>query len=246
MGRANDAVARLGRWPAWQFGRQAAERLIDGLFPHRCASCGTETVAAGVCGECFAGLTPITGSICARCGLPFELAQPDGSVCAACLARPPRYPCARAAFVYAAVSRDLILAFKRGDRTDLAPVLATHLARVAAPLLGPDTVIVPVPLHRSRLRRRRYNQAVLLGRILAARCRRDFAAGALIRKRATPSQGGLNPSQRRRNVAGAFAVRQPRRVAGRPVVLVDDVLTTGATANACARALMRGGILEMP
>jgi ComF family protein len=144
---------------------------------------------------------------------------------------------------YGEASRKLILAFKHGDRTDAAPALAAFLARAAGGLLSECDVIVPVPLNRWRLLRRRYNQAALLAQSLARRSGKPVAVDLLRRRRATPSQGGLTAVQRRQNVRGAFAVR-PRlagQIAGRAVLLVDDVMTTGATVESCAAALRAAG-----
>ena len=144
---------------------------------------------------------------------------------------------------YADASRDLVLAFKHGDRTDSTPLFARWLANAAGDLLEDNPLLVPVPLHPSRLFARRYNQSALLCAGLARIAGLDWSADGLARRRRTRSQGRLNPTERRRNVGGAFAVTKAgkTRVSGRHVVLVDDVLTTGATVEACASALRRGG-----
>lgn len=231
--------------PLWRRSARLAGRALDAVLPHRCAACGVEVVAPGLCPDCFAGLTPLAGSVCDQCGLPFELPQPPDSLCGACLADPPVFAHARAAFRYDEASRPLILGLKHGDRTDLAPVLARHLVRIARPLLREQMVVVAVPLHWRRLLKRRFNQSVLLGRVLAQQLDLPFLPAALVRKRATRSQGGLSRTGRHRNIAGAFKVRTGVRLTGRPVLLVDDVLTSGATAQACSRALLRAGALSV-
>ncbi len=186
--------------------------------------------------------------MCSTCGFPFEHDggagdNADGTLCGACARQTPTFGHARAVFAYDDASRRLILAFKHGDRTDAAPAFAGWMARAGQALVRDAELVVPVPLHRWRLLRRRYNQAALLARSLAADAGLIFAPDLLVRRRNTPSQARLSPSARRRNVAGAFAVRPSRRagLGGRRVLLVDDVYTTGATVEAAARALRRGG-----
>jgi ComF family protein len=159
------------------------------------------------------------------------------------MARPRAFDRARAACLYDEASRDLILKLKHADRTDLAGLMARWLSRSARPLLDDVDLVVPVPLHRWRLLRRRYNQAAEIARPLARGQGLPFLPDALERVRDTAIQGGKSATGRRRNVAGAFAVRETMRdrLAGRRVLLVDDVLTTGATAQACARALKAAG-----
>lgn len=222
--------------------RRAIWAGVDLLLPPRCAACGAIVDAQGAfCADCWGGLPFITAPMCASCGVPFETPQPAEATCGACLARPPRYT-ARAALAYEGPAREVVLRLKHGDRQHLAADMAGHLRRAAGEL-PEDAVIVPVPLHRWRLWKRGYNQAAELAKALARSSGRPLLVDALVRRRATRSSQGLNPTQRRRNLAGAIALppRCKPLIAGRCIVLVDDVLTTGATANACARVLLRGG-----
>lgn len=215
---------------------------LDALLPGRCLRCGAIVGAAGaLCAACWDAMSFIAPPLCARCGQPFEV-DPMGAVeCAACLAEPPAYRRARAVFRYDAASRDLILRFKHADRTSAAPHMAQWMARAGAELLAEADAIVPVPLHRWRLWRRRYNQAALLALALARLAGKPCIPDALVRVRATPSQGLMGRSQRRRNVRGAFHAARGADIAGRRVLLIDDVLTSGATVDECVRALERGG-----
>lgn len=144
---------------------------------------------------------------------------------------------------YNDASRSLILAFKHADRTDAAPAYGAWLARAGADLIAETDLIVPVPLHRRRLIGRRYNQAALLSQALGRAAGKPVCVDALIRHRATPSQGRMSRSQRARNVRGAFAARTVRRarIEGRSILLIDDVMTTGATVSACVNALLQAG-----
>ena len=178
---------------------------------------------------------------CRQCGLPFMEDPGQEATCGACLRHPPPFERARAVFAYDDASRGMLLAFKHGDRTDMAPAFAAWLARAGAALIADTEVIVPVPLHWTRLWRRRFNQAALIARALSRLADRPFAPRALVRRRRTPSQAGMNFTGRVRNVRGAFAVGSAEDLTGRRVLLVDDVYTTGATVSACARALRRAG-----
>ena len=150
---------------------------------------------------------------------------------------------ARSVLVYDDASRPLILGFKHGDQTHAAAAFGNWLARAGSEMLAEADLVVPVPLHRWRLFRRRFNQAALLGKAVARRAGVRCVPDLLVRGRATPSQGGLSRSGRQRNVKGAFAVRPKRLrdVTGARIVLIDDVLTTGATVSECARVLLRAG-----
>jgi ComF family protein len=218
-------------------------QLLDLLFPPLCIACREPLGAGhGFCAACWGRIAFLDGPMCDCCGLPFGVDPGEGTRCAACLAKPPAYERARALLVYDDNSRDPILALKHADRLELVPGFAHWLERSGRPLLAESDLIVPVPLHRFRLWRRRYNQAAELARALGRRTSKPVAVRALERSRPTQSQGAMVSARaRRRNVLGAFRVPEPGLVAGRNILLVDDVLTTGATAEACARALKRAG-----
>lgn len=226
----------------WKPPAQAAWRgVLDALFPPQALGGGARPLAGGMAAERWARIHFLDGPVCDGCGAPF--AYDIGARCAACLRRPRAFDAARAACLYDEVSRDPILQLKHGDRTDLAPLLARWLSRAARDLVAEADAITPVPLHPLRLLRRRYNQAAEIARALAALNGRPYLPDALVRRRRTATQGGKSGAGRRRNVAGAFEVPASRAgpVAGRRILLVDDVLTTGATAEGCARALKAAG-----
>jgi len=176
---------------------------------------------------------------CAACGFPFETAADDGALCGACAAERPAYASARAPLGYDDRSRQLVLDLKRGGRRDGLPLFASWMGQAGAAMLAEADAIVPAPLHWTRLVERRFNQSAWLAQALSARCGKPVLLNALVRRKRARSQGGLTASQRRRNVAGAYRAGAVHSLAGRIVVLVDDVFTTGATAEACTRALLR-------
>jgi ComF family protein len=229
--------------PDWKTARRG---VLNMLFPPACMSCRAAVGEAGFCADCWNAITFLGGPGCACCGLPFPVDLEGMNFCAACLANPPAFDTARAILAYDDKSKGAILALKHADRLDLVPGFSQWLARVGQDSLRDCDLIIPVPLHRMRLWRRRYNQAAELARRLAADWNLAVDPLALVRSRATPSQGVMRSAlARRRNVLNAFKVPDPARVRGRRILLVDDVLTTGATAQACARALRRAGAAKV-
>jgi ComF family protein len=234
-----------GRFEAGHPVRAVARRLgrsaLDLLFPPLCTSCRVPVSEPySLCAECWRAIAFLDGPCCAQCGYPFDFDPGAGTLCGGCLARPPVFDKARAVMRYDDKSRDLILAFKRADRLDLVPAFANWLARAGSTLLEEADLIVPVPLHRARLWQRRYNQSALLAQELARRTGLTADPFLLERVRRTPSQGEMPSAKaRRRNVLGAFRVVNQALPRGRTVLLIDDVYTTGATLEACARALKR-------
>ena len=219
--------------------------VIDLIYPPRCPACG-EALAAqnGLCSACWTGLVIPSEPACARCQRPFSAATPAGSICAPCLADPPRHDGIAAATLYTPASRKLILAFKHGQRIALAPMLA-RLAAARLPELACEWLVVP--LHRWRLRRRGFNQSAVLAREVARLRHQPLVVDGLVRRKATPTLGGLGKAARARALAGAIALnpRRAERISGARVLLVDDVLTSGTTSDACMRALKRGGAREV-
>ena len=226
---------------AW-LGRTA----LDLLLPPRCLTCEAAVEAPGrLCAACFRSTAFVTDPCCVRCGTPFGHAGQGGlaKTCDDCTQDPPPWREGRAALRYDDQTRRIILPFKYGDRVEVAATLARHMARAGAMLLREADMLVPVPLHRRKLLARRYNQSAMLALAIGRLSGRPVAADALRRLRHTPSLAGQTARERAVTVAGAFDVR-PRRaawVAGQRVVLIDDVLTSGATAAACTRALLAAG-----
>ena len=221
--------------------RQMGRAIVDGVLPPRCLACG-ETVGEphSLCGRCWSSITFFGPPWCAACGLPFPHPMGDGAVCADCARGRASWDRARAVMRYDKYSRRLVLALKY-DRTDLANALGRWMRQAGGEVLAGADLVVPVPLHWTRLLSRRYNQAGLLAHAICAAGGPPVAPDWLIRRRRTPSQGRLGPLARARNVRGAFVLRAGCDVRGKRVVIVDDVLTTGATVEECARVLRRGG-----
>ncbi len=225
---------------------ETGRATLDLLLPPQCISCDAPVTRPGqMCAACFRATAFITAPYCTRCGVPFANAGQAGlqHVCPTCEADPPQFDQARAALRYDLQGRRVILPFKHADRPDIAAVLAPHMARAGAALLVRADVLVPVPLHRLRLFRRRYNQAALLARALSRLSRVPAALDSLQRRRATVPLGDKSAVERADTVRDAFAVRPSRAavIVGRRVLLIDDVMTSGATANACAATLLRAG-----
>jgi len=222
--------------------RPTLGRLADLLLPPVCIACRARIGSHGLlCGTCFAKIDFIAPPICARLGVPLPYDAGEGALSAAAIATPPVYDRARAAARYSQTMRELIQSFKYRDRQEGLALFARWLRQAGAELLEDADLIVPVPLYPARLWWRRFNQSAMLAQALGRLTGVEVDCFLLRRVKRTESQVGLSADQRRRNVAGAFKVEKARtgRIRGKKVVVIDDVITTGATAEACARALKR-------
>ena len=236
--KAPPGTGRLRRLRDWT---AAALDLI--LPPEAFDGAAGSPQTAGFSAAGWSRIAFLDEPVCDGCGLPFPYDQGPGVRCPACAAHPRAFDRAQAACLYDEQSRELILRLKHADRPEIGAVFARWLSRAAAPLLADADAIAPVPLHPSRLFTRRYNQAAEIARPLCRLADKPYLPDALVRRRATASQGGRSGRGRRVNVKGAFETPVSRRaqVEGRRILLVDDVLTTGATAEACAKALRAAG-----
>lgn len=239
---ATDArLRRLGRLA--EALRSAFRITVDVALPRLCASCREPVDGEGVCPACWSKLAFIAPPYCERLGIPFPYDPGPGVLSMEAIADPPAYRRARAAVRFDDVARALVHALKYGDRLDLAPMMGRWMATAGRALTADADAIIPVPLHWRRQWMRRFNQSALLSEAIAKASGVPVVYGALRRVKATPQQVGLSQSARALNVQGAFRVSPAGRSAvdGRRLILVDDVITTGATVDACARALLRAG-----
>ncbi len=232
--------------PGLHVARDSVRGVLDLVFPPCCLACRKATAGRdALCASCWAAMRFIERPFCERLGTPFEAdLETPGLLSPDAIAHPPAFSRARAVVRFDdGPSRQLVHRLKYGDRLELAGTMGAWMARAGDEILSEADVLVPVPLHRRRLAARRFNQSALLARAISRRCGVPAQLDALVRRKATASQVGLSRTQRQLNLQGAFAVPGERlgEVTGRAVVLVDDVLTSGATANAASRALLRGG-----
>ena len=227
--------------------RASFSLAVDFALPQLCAACREPVGAEGLCPACWSKLSFIAPPYCERLGIPFPFDPGPGILSLEAIADPPAYQRARAAVRYDDIARALVHALKYGDRLDLAPTMGRWMAGAGRALLAEADAIVPVPLHWRRQWARRFNQSALLAEVLAKASGVTVAHTALKRVKATPQQVGLAKTERAQNVQGAFRVAPDGKaeVAGRRLVLVDDVLTSGATAEACSRALLRAGAAQV-
>ena len=226
--------------------RQAGQAVLGLILPAQCLTCDATVDTPGqFCPVCFAATSFVTEPCCVTCGQGFAHAAEGGLArqCQQCRDAPPVWRQGRAALRYDEQAGRVILPFKYADRVETATALARQMARAGAALLDDADILVPVPLHRSRLRSRRYNQSALLARAIGRLSGHPAMVDALGRTRATQSLRGQTAAARASSLQGAFAVRPHRvsSIAGRRVLLIDDVLTTGATANGCTLALLEAG-----
>lgn len=225
---------------------ESARKLI---FPDQCLLCGDLVQSdGGLCGTCWRDTPFIMGLICESCGAPQLGPDPGWSVCCDdCRGANRPWTQGRAALVYAGSARRLVLGLKHGDRLDLVPVLAKWMAASAAPILTEDMLIAPVPVHWRRLIKRRYNQAAALAIEFGKRTGLPVCPDLLQRSRHTPPQEGIGSSARFANIDGAIRPHPRRvgRIAGKTVLLIDDVMTSGATLTSCARVCLAAGAAEV-
>jgi ComF family protein len=223
--------------------RSVMRHAVDLALPPLCPACREPVISQALCADCWSKLNFIAPPYCERLGIPFAFDPGPGLLSMQAIADPPAYGRARAAVRYDDVARTLVHALKYGDRLDLAPTLGQWMARAGRELLAEADAIVPVPLHWRRLWARRFNQSAMLAQTVGKQSGRPVIYDALKRIKPTAHQVGLTRAQRAENIQGAFRVSAAGKaaVAGRRLVLLDDVLTTGATAEGCTRALMRAG-----
>jgi ComF family protein len=216
---------------------------LDLALPPLCAACREPVDSRGLCPSCWSKISFITRPYCERLGIPFVYDPGPGVLSLEAIADPPAYRRARAAVRFDEVSRALVHALKYGDRLDLAPMMGRWISQAGREILTDADALVPVPLHWRRQWARRFNQSAMLAAAISADSGVPIAATALKRVKPTAQQVGLSRSERAANVQGAFKVPEEGKAAvfGRRLVLVDDVLTSGATIDGCARALLRAG-----
>jgi ComF family protein len=220
------------------------QRLAKLIYPAQCLTCDEMIEAErGLCPKCWSDTPFIVDHPCDCCGRPLVGDAEEGDLCDDCRSHPKAWDRGRAVMLYGGNARSMVLRFKHGDRTDLAHPMGSWLADAAEPLIKSDTVVAPVPLHWFRLFRRRYNQSALLGHRVAKLHRLDYIPDLLKRPSATRKLDGMTAEQRRDTVAGTIRINSAHveRIKGRPVLLIDDVLTTGATLGECAQACRKAG-----
>jgi ComF family protein len=243
---AAPARAPLGKAAAVLSGcvRRGVRAAVDLIYPPSCVACNAATDRPhALCPACWRGVPWIERPYCERLGTPFAVDMGEGLLSPGAISAPPVFGRARAVAQYDGLGRELVHKLKYGDRMDLAPMMGRWMARAGRELLADADLVVPVPLHRGRLWRRRMNQAAALASVVARDSGRELALDCLERRKPTRSQVGLTRNERAENLQGAFACTQAGalRLSGRRVLLVDDVMTTGSTANVVSRALLRGG-----
>lgn len=208
------------------------------LLPPRCLATGEIVDAQGMVSPAFwSQLQFIEDPFCKTCGIPFSFGTMGETLCAACMDREPLFDCSRSAVVYNEASRKMILSFKYGDRLHAIHTFIPWMLRAGQEMIDMADMILPVPLHHHRLRARRFNQSALLSQELARKSIKPYIADALLRTRYTVPQQGLNYRERGKNVHGAFGVNEKYSLKNKNILLVDDVFTSGATLNECARIL---------
>ena len=220
--------------------------MINFLYPPICPICGARIEEPHcLCADCYNHLNFITEPCCQICGRPFEYKGLNDLICGACMKKAPAFSMARSVLEYDDFSKQLILAYKHGDRTDLTPLLIKFLLQADNVIFKDIDVIIPVQLHWTRFLKRRYNQSSLLGKALGKKLKIPFRSKYLKRIRMTESQGTKNHREREKNIRNAFQVSNPVAIRGKNILLIDDVMTTGATTKECAKILKKAGAKDI-
>jgi len=219
-----------------------AQKIVRMLFPPQCLSCSEELETEGFCGKCWRETQFITGTKCDACGVMLAGEEEDGLYCDTCLREPSKWQRGRAAAVYHGGAAKSVMALKYADRWDLARPLARYMLKVGEPVLKAD-IVAPVPLHWTRLMRRKFNQAALLSKEIALATRQEHLPDLLVRNRITVIQKSMDREERKKNLQNAFSVNSKleKRLKGKRILLIDDVMTSGATLSECADACKRAG-----
>lgn len=228
--------------------KNTMRHVWDVVYPPCCLACGDLVQENGtICAECWGGINFIADPQCEICGLPFEFAATDGNLCGACLQQLPVFSKARAVFSYDDVSRKIITSFKYSDKIEPQAVYAKWMARVGKEMLEEADIIMPVPLHRVKLLLRKYNQAALLAKELARISGKKIMVSALLRKKHTKAQAGFSRQNRLKNITGAFVINKKYldKIAGKKILLIDDVMTTGATVTECSKILLKAKVARV-
>lgn len=221
--------------------RKVVKYMVDIVFPPQCAICGnTIEKQGGICANCFAKMHFITSPFCNICGKPFNAITEKWQICPSCLGKK-EFDKARFALIYDESSKPLILSFKHADKTHITSLLAKLMANAGEDILKDADMLIPVPLSWQRLLRRRYNQSALLAKELSKLTKVPFCFDVLKRKRNTKSQGDFNAKERYKNVKGAFTIHHKEKIQNKTLVIIDDVFTTGATVQECAKVLRKNG-----
>ena len=221
--------------------KKISKKILNVILPASCISCHKVILddKTGVCAECWKELDFITKPMCDNCGFPFDFSMEEGTLCAECLTEESKFSKMRCVFKYNDKSKKMILALKYGDRTDTVGVLSDFMIKAGADFIDDIDIVMPVPLHRCRLFRRKYNQSALLAKAISNKTGAEFAADGLVRVKHTKPQGHFTRSVRKNNLKGAFKHNEKHSFKGKRVLLVDDVITTGATVNNCVKVLKK-------
>ena len=221
--------------------RKIFKSLLDFLLPPICPVCHQRGENTGLCAKCFSKLEFIGTQTCSVCGHPLDAIVPGMNVCANCLKTPPYFHQAVAIFKYNDTIKKLILPFKHGDHVELTNLFVKWICINCDEIICKNQMVVPVPLHWTRLMKRKYNQSALIAQRLAKKYGKIYSPLTLERIKATKSQGHLSPQKRKKNVTGVFKVKNFKIIQGKSILLIDDVFTTGATVNECAKVLLKAG-----